>query len=222
MRDVVLFDLGGVVFDGPMGRFADYERSAGLPPGLIRQLNATNPDDNAWARLERGELTVPEFVRQFEAAAADAGFEVDARRVLDALRGEIFPEMVRVLGRLRAAGLTLAAVTNNIEPLAASRPDLGTVLELFDSVVESSVEGVRKPEPAFYELALDRLCVSPDRCVYLDDLGVNLKPARAMGMVTIKVVNRYDAIAELERCTGVPLMSELRASPAVRPAQLPE
>jgi putative hydrolase of the HAD superfamily len=219
MRDVVLFDLGGVVFDGPMERFAAYERSADLPPGLIRRLNATDSDQNAWARLERGELTVPEFEAEFEAAARDAGSEVDAHRVLAALHGEVFPEMVRVLRRLRSAGRTLAAVTNNFEPLAASRPDLESVLGLFDAVVESSVEGVRKPELAFYERALELLGVSADRCVYLDDLGVNLRPARAMGMVTIKVVSRSDAVAELERCTGVSLMDELRGAPAVRPSE---
>lgn len=205
MNDVVLFDLGGVVFEGPMERFAAYERAVGLPAGLIRRINATNPDGNAWARAERGDITVAEFAAEFEAEARTVGFDVDAAQVLDALHGEVFPQMRDALHALRAAGLTLVAVTNNIWPLATSRPDLGEVLGLFDAIIESSVEGVRKPEVEFYQRVLDRVGVPASRCVYLDDLGINLKPARAMGMTTIKVVTIPDALAALEQATGVSL-----------------
>lgn len=205
--EAVLFDLGGVVFDGPMSRFTVYEQSAGLPAGLIRRINATNPDGNAWARAERGEFTIADFLRAFEEDARDLGFEVDAQRVVDALRGDVYPEMVTALRQLRRAGLRLAAVTNNMAPLASDRTDLSSVIDLFDVMVESSVEGVRKPEVAFFQLALDRLGVPANRCVYLDDLGVNLKPARQLGMTTIKVTEPRDALVELERCTGVRLLS---------------
>ena len=78
-------------------------------------------------------------------------------------------------------------------------------MSLFDVVLESSKIGVRKPEPRIYELACEALEVEPADCVFLDDLGINLKPARAMGMTTIKVVEPGDALAELEQVVGFPL-----------------
>jgi putative hydrolase of the HAD superfamily len=199
----VLFDLGGVVFESPMGAFTAYEQALGLPAGLIRRINATDPDTNAWARAERGELTPDQFRAAFAAEAATLGFALDAQPILDALHGPVYPAMVRALQALRRAGLRLAAITNNMEPLATARADLGDVLDLFEILVESSVEGIRKPEVAFFEVVLDRLGVTAEECVYLDDLGINLKPARALGMTTIKVTDQDSALAELERATGV-------------------
>lgn len=201
----VLFDLGGVVFDSPLDGFARYEVEAGLPTDFLRTLNATNHHTNAWARFERGELDRDRFVAAFEAEAVAAGHAVDGHRVLEALKGDIRPEMVEALRRLKAAALLLAAVTNNVAPLASGERDVTDLVTLFDVVVESSVVGVRKPEEAFYRIALDGLGVQPEDCVYLDDLGVNLKPARAMGMTTIKVLDADSALAELEQHVGVAL-----------------
>ena len=201
----VLFDLGGVVFDSPLDGFARYETEVGLPANFIRTLNATNSDTNAWARFERGELDRDSFVLAFEAEAIAAGHRLDGLRVLESLKGEVRPAMVTALQRLRDADFRLAAVTNNIAPMASGGRDVSALLDLFDVVVESSVVGVRKPEEAFYRIALDQLAVDAHECVYLDDLGVNLKPARAMGMVTIKVLDADSALAELERHVGVAL-----------------
>jgi putative hydrolase of the HAD superfamily len=193
-----------------MTAFAAYEAEAGLPDGLIRRLNSTDPDRNAWARFERNELDVAGFSAAFEAEAAAAGYRVDAARVLGALRGDIRPAMVEAVRRLRAAGLPLGMVSNNVAPMERTGP-LGELLELFDAVVESSVEGVRKPEPEIYELTVARLSLAVDRpltppdCAYLDDLGINLKPARALGMHTIKVVDPDAALAELSALVGLPL-----------------
>ncbi|SFP15062.1 putative hydrolase of the HAD superfamily [Geodermatophilus dictyosporus] len=209
MRAVV-FDLGGVITESPMLAFAAYEAEAGLPEGLIRRLNSTDPDSNAWARYERNELDVDGFVDTFEAEALAAGHHVDARRVLAALSGELRPEMVQAVRALRAAGLPLGMLSNNVAPMERTGR-LAELLGLFDAVVESSVEGVRKPEPEIYRRALARLSEAVGRelafadCAYLDDLGINLKPARALGMHTIKVVDPADALAELSALTGVPL-----------------
>jgi len=207
----VLFDLGGVLTESPMDAFAAYEASAGLPAGLIRRLNATDPDTNAWARFERGELDVDGFPAVFEAEARAAGHLVDAARVLGALDAPTLrPAMVFAVGRLRAAGLPLGLVSNNVRPMPRT-DELGALLTLFDVVVESSVEGIRKPEPEIYRRALARLSdavrqpLAPADCIYLDDLGVNLKPARALGMCTIKVVDPASALDELAALTGVPL-----------------
>ena len=206
----VVFDLGGVITESPMLAFAAYEREAGLPEGLIRRLNSTDPDTNAWARYERNELDAAGFADAFEAEALAAGHRVDAGRVLAALAGEIRPEMVAAVRRLRAAGLPLALLSNNVAPMERTGR-LGELLELFDAVVESSIEGVRKPEPEIYRRALDRLSEAVGRpveagdCAYLDDLGINLKPARAMGMHTVKVTDPAAALAELSALVGIDL-----------------
>ena len=206
----VLFDLGGVITESPMHAFAAYEASAGLPSGLIRRLNSTNPDTNAWARYERSELDVAGFTEAFEAEALAAGYRVDASRVLAALAGEVRPEMVAALHALRSAGFPLGLLSNNVAPMQRTGW-LGDLLALFDAIVESSVEGVRKPEPEIYLRAIERLSsavgrtLAPADCAYLDDLGINLKPARALGFHTVKVVEPAEALAELSALTGVDL-----------------
>jgi putative hydrolase of the HAD superfamily len=206
----VLFDLGGVITESPMTAFAAYEAEAGLPDGLIRRLNSTDPDANAWARYERGELDTDGFCDAFEAEALTAGHRVDARRVLGALAGELRPAMLAAVDALRAAGVPLALVSNNVAPMERTGR-LGDLLGVFDVVVESSVEGVRKPEPEIYRRALQRLSGAVGRpvaaadCAYLDDLGINLKPARALGMHTIKVVDPAVALAELSALVDLDL-----------------
>ena len=207
----VVFDLGGVITESPMIAFAEYEREAGVPDGLIRQLNSTDPDTNAWARFERNELDVAGFSAAFEAEAAALGHQLDAGRVLAALRGEVRPAMVEAIRRLKAAGLPLGMVSNNVSPMErGGRMD--DILDMFDVIVESSIEGIRKPEPEIYQRALVRLSEAVGRsieaadCAYLDDLGINLKPARAMGMHTIKVVDPTAALAELSRLVGIDLL----------------
>ena len=201
----VLWDFGGVLTTSPFDAFAAYEEANGLPAGAIRQLNATNPDTNAWARFERGELEVESFVAEFEAEAAAAGHELDALAVLAALRGELRPAMIEALRRCHQRLLT-GLLTNNFEP-ATSEQGIGyaAVLDLFHTVIQSSEVGHRKPDPAFYEMACEKLGIEPEEAVFLDALGVNLKPARAMGMRTIKVVDPDEALAELEAVVGFSL-----------------
>jgi putative hydrolase of the HAD superfamily len=206
----VVFDLGGVLTESPMTAFAAYEAEAGLPPGLIQRLNSTDPDTNAWARFERNELDVAGFSAAFEAEALAAGHRIEAARVLDGLRGELRPAMVAAVRRLRNAGLPLALLSNNVAPMERTGA-LRDLLGLFDAVVESSLEGVRKPEPEIYRRALVRLSDAVGRpvraadCAYLDDLGINLKPARALGFSTIKVVEPAEALRELSELVGLPL-----------------
>jgi putative hydrolase of the HAD superfamily len=192
-----MFDLGGVITTSPFDAFEQYERRNGLPEGCLRRINATNPDTNAWSRLEKGEIPFDRFCEIFELEAAEAGHRVDAREVMAGLRGTIRPEMVEVV-RDCARRFTTACLTNNFTVQdAPERPDMGEVLSLFDLVLESRTLGIRKPDRRFYEVACESLGVEPAEVVFLDDLGVNLKPARLLGMTTIKVVEPGQAIAEL-------------------------
>ncbi len=201
----VLFDLGGVLTTGPFEGFARYEREAGLPAGLIRTMNSTNSDTNAWARFERGEVDFAGFCELFAAEGRALGHEVDPVRVMSAIRGEVRPEMLEAV-RFCKSKFKTAALTNNFasaERERSSETTIGSFDELFDVVIESSRVGVRKPDPRFYEMACTALGVEPAESVFLDDLGINLKPARAMGMATIKVVTGHQAVAELYEVLGV-------------------
>jgi putative hydrolase of the HAD superfamily len=206
----VFFDFGGVVLSSPFEAFNEYERANGLPADLIRRVNATNPDDNAWAQLERNAVPFDEFCERFEAECRALGHTVDARGVMALLAGTVRPAMVDAIRACKAAGLITACLTNNFvswtEPSTRADHDaVQEVLGLFDHVVESSRVGVRKPDPHFYDLACELAQVSPDEVVFLDDLGVNLKPARALGMTTIKVGDPTVALQELSQLLGIPL-----------------
>jgi len=202
----VLFDFGGVLTTSPFEAFASYERERGLPEGFLRQVNATNPDDNAWARLERGQLSVAGFDDAFATEAAMAGHRVPGTDILDLLAGELRPAMINAIATIRATGrFSTGLLTNNAAPLVDSFPGWDTLADQFDVVVESSRIGVRKPDPRFYDVALEGLGITPSEAVFLDDLGVNLKPARAMGMATIKVTNPDEALGELGKILGMQL-----------------
>ena len=201
----VLWDFGGVITTSPFESFAHYERENGLPKDFIRGLNAADHHENAWARMERSEVTLDEFCDLYEAEAAAAGHPIDARAVLACLSGDIRPEMVAALRAIKRNQLKQACLTNNFASMQREDAPRTPIFDLFDVIVESSKIGVRKPEPAFYATACDLLEIRPEEAVMLDDLGVNLKPARELGMTTIKVVDPTDALAELERTVGFSL-----------------
>lgn len=196
----MLFDFGGVILSSPFDAFAQYESRAGLAQGTIRSINATNPDTNAWARLERAQVDLDQFVDVFETEALELGHVVSGAEVLECLKGQLRPEMVEAIRRLRER-FAIALLTNNFltgSPDWSSGGSFAELVDLFDVVVESSRVGCRKPERRFYELALEELDIAATEAVFLDDLGINLKPAREMGMVTIKVVDPAKALDELE------------------------
>jgi putative hydrolase of the HAD superfamily len=197
----VLWDFGGVILSSPFEAFNTYEAEKGLPLDLIRRVNSTNPHSNAWALLERNDISPQEFDSLFATESEALGHRVPGADVLALLSGEIRPRMVQALDTVKAAGFKIACLTNNVvsteEPATERQAQVRTIMHKFDHVVESSKVGCRKPEPRFYEIACELLNVSPNECVFLDDLGINLKPAAAMGMRTIKVVNPDDALAEL-------------------------
>lgn len=208
----VLWDFGGVFTTSPFVAFNRYEAERGLPKDFIRGVNARNPRDNAWAKLERSDVSVDEFATLFEAESGALGHTVSGHDVLGLLAGNVQPQMVQALKRVREHYKT-ACLTNNVRtgkgPGMARSPDVAAqiaeIMTLFDAVVESSKVGVRKPEPRFYELACETLDVEPGEAVFLDDLGINLKPARELGMTTIKVGDPDVAIAELSEVLGMPL-----------------
>jgi len=208
----VFWDFGGVILSSPFDAFNAYERANGLPIDFIRTVNSRNPDTNAWALIERREVGAVEFDELFAAESEAQGHRVPGHDVLGMLHGSVRPEMVTALDRVIAAGFVTACLTNNVSSDRSSdvsddhaRPEIDAVMARFHHVIESSKVGCRKPEPEFYELACSVAATEPEHVVFLDDLGINLKPARAMGMTTIKVLTAAQAIADLEAVLGLPL-----------------
>ena len=211
--DAVIWDFGGVITSSPFEAFARFETANELPKDFIRSINATNPDTNAWALFERSEIDADAFDTAFQAEAAARGHSVRGADVLALLAGDIRPEMVAVLQRLIDEDYKIGCITNNVKTgsgagMARSMDKAAAVegvMELFSHVIESSKVGIRKPDQEIYKMACAALDVAPERAVFLDDLGVNLKPARALGMATIKVTGAEQAISELETLLGHPL-----------------
>jgi len=207
--EAVIWDFGGVLTTSPFEAFARFENDRGLPADIIRRTNASNHWENAWAKFERAEVDLETFDELFAAESLALGAEVRGRDVLPLLSGDLRPEMVEAL-RLIKSRFKTGCITNNLPANAIGSASgrslyLAEVMALFDHIIESAKIGLRKPDPRIYRMMVEALGVDPKHCVYLDDLGVNLKPAREMGMTTIKVVDSQQAIAELEAATGLSL-----------------
>ena len=201
--EVVLFDLGGVVLGSPLHAIAAYEAEIGLPDGFVNRVVVATGPEGAWGRLERGKLSMREFVPAFESDCRDAGQSLDARVMMDRMAEASKPrtEMLDAIARIRGKGLRAAALTNN---WASDERDDGTraLRSHFDAFFESSVLGLQKPDPRIYQHACGELGVEPRAVVFLDDIGRNLKTARQLGMTTIKVSAPAQALGELESVLG--------------------
>jgi putative hydrolase of the HAD superfamily len=206
----IIFDFGGVITSSPFDAFNRMEAERGLPHDLVRRINATNPDSNAWALFERAQVNAAEFDALFAAEAAALGHELRGADVLTCLSGDIRPNMVAALDTLKEAGFRLGCITNNVptgkgagmagnETKAAA---IEAIMARFEHVIESSKAGVRKPDPRIYQMMCEALGVAAESCVYLDDLGINCKPAAALGMTAIKVVGEDQALADLGALLG--------------------
>jgi len=206
----VIFDLGGVVLGSPLHAIARYERHLDIPENFINQVVVNTAPHGAWSRLERGELSLEDFFPAFERDCLAAGHRISASTMMEWMAREALPRsaMLTAIRQIRARGLAVAALTNNWAGAEAGDelPDETRLLHpAFDVVVESSVEGLRKPDPRIYRLTCERLGVAPAEAVFLDDIGRNLKPARQLGLTTIKVTTPESALAELEQLLGFPL-----------------
>ena len=206
MIRAVFWDFGGVITSSPFDSFNTYEEEHKLPKDIIRTINSTNPHVNAWAKLERDEIDQEEFDSLFATESKRMGYSIPGKEVLALLKGRIRPEMIKALRTIKGK-LIQGCLTNNIQSMedqqtkknnSATSGAHQDIMKLFDFVFESSIENVRKPDPNFYKLACQKGGVNPHEVIFLDDLGINLKPAKAMGMKTIKVVQADKALQELE------------------------
>ena len=214
MIKAVFWDFGGVITSSPFEAFNKFEIDNNLPADFLRQVNSTNPNDNAWAKLERSEVNLEEFDLLFEEESNNLGHAVKGKEVIALLQGQIRPEMVKALQKIRG-NLIQACLTNNIRSLKEEAFEEGNVsvsgkhdliMDLFDFVIESSKVNLRKPDPAFYKMACEKAKIKPSEAVFLDDLGINLKPARILGMETIKVINSTDALSELQKLVPIKIL----------------
>ncbi len=211
--EAVIFDFGGVITASPFEAFNRLEEERGLPRDFIRSVNAAIPHDNAWAQFERAEIDARKFDVLFEAEAEAMGHALEGRAVLAVLSGSIRPEMIRALDQLAGAGYRLACITNNVPSghgagMARSGDSADAYEQAFarfEAVIESSKAGVRKPDPRIYQMMCEQLALAPASCVYLDDLGINCKPAAALGMAAIKVTSGPQALADLSALLGMQL-----------------
>ena len=212
MFKAVLWDFGGVITSSPFEAFNRYEQDNGLPLDFIRGINATNPETNAWAQLESSEISVDEFNVKFADEAESQGHRVHGTDVLVLLSGDVRPEMVAALKRIKQSQ-KVGCITNNVNTgqgpgMAKSSRKASEVADImaeFDVVMESSKIGIRKPDPRIYQMTCEHMSITPEETIYLDDLGINLKPARALGMTTIKVLSAEQALTELEQHLGYAL-----------------
>ena len=198
----VIFDLGGVVLDSPFAAIAAFEREHGIPDGFINRVIVDTGSAGAWSKLERGHFSLEEFCGPFERDCADAGQRLDARALMEQIFGGLEPRpvMVEAIRRIRARGLTAAALTNNWRGDRTSELN-----DHFDCFIESSVVGLHKPDPAIYQHTCAELGIEPSEAIFLDDIGRNLKSAKALGMATIKVGDPTEALRELQSLLGFPL-----------------
>lgn len=201
----VIFDFGGVITSSPFEAFNRMEVARGLPQNFVRQVNSNNPDNNAWAKFERAEIDTAKFDALFAEEAQALGHYLDGGSVIACLAGDIRPDMVSALDQLKAGGFSLGCITNNVPAgkgagMAGSAEKAAAVeaiMARFDHLIESSKAGLRKPDPRIYQMMCDALDVAPSQCIYLDDLGINCKPAAALGMSAIKVTSGEQALADL-------------------------
>jgi putative hydrolase of the HAD superfamily len=201
----VIFDFGGVITSSPFEAFNRLETERGLPHDFVRRVNSTNPDDNAWAKFERAEIDADGFDTAFAAEALAMGYALDGASVIACLAGDVRRAMVTALDQLKAKGFGLGCITNNVKAgkgaamarSADKAAQIKAIMARFEHVIESSKAGVRKPDPRIYQMMCDALSVKPEHCIYLDDLGINCKPAAVLGMHAIKVTSGEQAIKEL-------------------------
>ncbi len=207
----VIFDFGGVITSSPFEAFNRLEAERGLPQDTVRRINALNPDSNAWALFERAEIDAAAFDRMFAEEASTLGHDLDGGSVLAVLAGTVRPAMVTALDRLKAEGYRLGCITNNVPTghgagMARSgdaRDEMERIFARFEHVIESSKAGVRKPDPRIYLMMCEKLGLKPDACIYLDDLGINCKPAAQLGMHAIKVTSGEQALVDLGEALGI-------------------
>ncbi|MBV1905600.1 MAG: HAD-IA family hydrolase [Pseudomonadales bacterium] len=212
MIKAILWDFGGVITTSPFEAFNRFENQQGLPQDFIRGINSINPETNAWAQFESNQIDTITFNEAFKTESKAQGHEIPGKDVLALLSGDIRPQMVKAV-QTCAKHFSVACLTNNVKTGTGPGMDrskskasaVGKVMALFDLVLESSKEGIRKPNPEFYQIACERLEIKPEQAIFLDDLGINLKPAKAMGMQTIKVLNESQALKALSTLTGLSL-----------------
>jgi putative hydrolase of the HAD superfamily len=206
--DAVFWDFGGVFTASPFHAVRPYSESLGIAHDELLDL-VFGPyhldTDHPWHRLERGEGTLADAMAAAVAAATARGIAFDPRAFFGAMRDDIDRSIVVATVReLRAVGVRHCIITNNAKEFADGWRALVPVDELFDDVVDSSAVGMRKPNPAIYELAMARLGVTDaSRAVFLDDFEPNVVAARALGLHGVVVAHPDPAMAELRRLAGL-------------------
>jgi putative hydrolase of the HAD superfamily len=196
-RHGLILDYGGVLTTSPFASFEAFCAVEGLPADAVRGLFRDDQEArDLLTRLETGHLPAVEFETAFAALLGVAADDL-LRRMFGGMEADL--AMIAGIRAIRGRGTAMAILSNSVGEAAVYDRDLFS--ELFDAVVISSEVALRKPDPAIYELAAERIGLPARACVYVDDLAPNLKPARALGMAT--VLHRGDAAATLAEITAL-------------------
>lgn len=201
----IIFDFGGVITNSPIEGFKLLEEKHGYDKGIITNINMNNPDNNAWAKSERGEIDINTFLEEFEKEALSIGQKINAKEILQQLYGSLRKNMINKIKLLSTSKkYKLICLTNVLKGVDIFTPKerveaVKDVMSYFDIIYESYKLNMRKPEARIYQYILKELNIEPQETVFLDDLGMNLKSARQLGINTIKVIEPNDAIYELDQ-----------------------
>ena len=200
----IIFDFGGVITNSPIEGFKLLEEKHGYDKGIITNINMNNPDNNAWAKSERGEIDINTFLEEFEKEALSIGQKINAKEILQQLYGSLRENMINKIKLLSTSKkYKLICLTNVLKGVDIFTPKerveaVKDVMSYFDIIYESYKLNMRKPEARIYQYILKELNIEPQETVFLDDLGMNLKSAKQLGINTIKVIDPNDAIYQLD------------------------
>jgi epoxide hydrolase-like predicted phosphatase len=199
----VVFDLGGVMTVPPWVPIDAYGVEVGLPEGAMSRYFR---NDAIFSQLERGETTLREFMKSVGLRVQETyGIRIDLKALGRAgiVGGEMNPDMITFVGALHRAGIRLGLLTNNTKEAPDWRSRIP--IECFDAVIDSSEVGMRKPDPAIYQLTLDRLGAAAADVVFVDDTETNLPPAEAMGIAVVHFVDPTQGRAAIAELCGLDL-----------------
>ena len=193
---IVLWDYGGVLTESPIKNFRKFENDNNYVLDSIVKINSYNKYNNAWAKLEKDEISIEKFSKLFSEEAKQFGIlNINTDKLLECLNVKLNIKMVELLENI-SKFYTCVCLTNNFKKVGSS--NFKNIKHNFSLIIESSKIGFRKPEKQIYKHVLEVLKVNAKEILFIDDLGINLKPARELGFHTYKFTDTDKTISYIK------------------------